>query len=377
MELSQRELNRATLARQLLLDRTPMSVVDAVHRVVALQAQEPASPYIALWNRIADFDPVDLDTAFRSSQLVKASLMRVALHAVDVADYPVFHTAITSTLRASRVNDRRFTSTGLSAADADALVPHLIEFTAQPRSGAEIEAMLADRLGMKLDRGVWWALKTFAPLAHSPTGGPWSFGPRNSYVKAPVEPARGDPRESVQQLVWRYLEGFGPATQQDFAQFALLRNPTVRPAFEGLERSLRRGKGPSGVRLFDVPEAPIPDDGTPAPPRLMAMWDSVLLAYADRSRVIPSEYRQLVIRRNGDVLATLLVDGFVAGVWRPVENGIEVVAFRPLDDATWDGVEHEAKALLSLLESRQTTVYGRYGHWWDTLPRAQVVVVAG
>jgi hypothetical protein len=324
-----------------------------------------------MWNRIAGFDPVDLDTAFASATVVKASLMRITLHAVDVRDYPVFHAAVTSTLRASRLNDRRFTGTGLSVADADALVPHLLEFTSHARSGAEIEAMLADRLGRAPEAGVWWALKTFAPLVHAPTGGPWSFGPRNAYVRAPVAPAGGDPLEAVQQLVWRYLEGFGPATRQDFAQFALLRNPTVKPAFEALTDGLRRLDGPDGVMLYDVPDGPIPGGDTPAPPRLMAMWDSVLLAHADRSRIVAPEHRQLVFRRNGDVLPTMLVDGFVAGVWRPAEAGIEALAFHPLDDAIWEDLEREAKALSSMLTPRQSSVYGRYGHWWDTLPEGE------
>src|SRR5262245_12373384 len=135
----------------MLLARERVSVIDAVHRVVALQAQEPASPYVALWNRIAKFDPSKLDPAFAESSIVKASLMRVTLHTVDVADYPAFHAAITSTLRAARLNDRRFTSTGLTKDDADALVHHLLEFASKPRTGAEIETMLAKQLGSTPD----------------------------------------------------------------------------------------------------------------------------------------------------------------------------------------------------------------------------------
>ncbi|NUK46260.1 winged helix DNA-binding domain-containing protein, partial [Streptomyces lunaelactis] len=111
---------------------------------------------------------------------------------------------------------------------------------------------------------------------------------------------------------------------------------------------------------------------TPAPPRLMAMWDSILLAYADRSRVIPPAYRPLVIRRNGDVLPTLLVDGHVAGVWRPADGGIEATAFHPLSSATWDGLAAEAQSLTALLSDREAAVYSRYHHWWAKLPEAEV-----
>lgn len=103
----------------------------------------------------------------------------------------------------------------------------------------------------------------------------------------------------------------------------------------------------------------------------MAMWDSVLLAYADRSRVIPPAYRPVVIRRNGDVLPTLLVDGHVAGVWRPVDGGIEATAFHPLPPAAWDGLAAEAQSLTRLLSERETAVYSRYGHWWSKLPEAE------
>lgn len=106
------------------------------------------------------------------------------------------------------------------------------------------------------------------------------------------------------------------------------------------------------------------------------MWDSVLLAYADRSRIIPPDYRRLVIRSNGDVLPTLLVDGYVAGAWRPLANGIEATAFRPLAAETWDALEAEALALRELLAGREPMAYGRYGRWWDGLPGVDVRVLA-
>ncbi|MDZ7801813.1 MAG: crosslink repair DNA glycosylase YcaQ family protein [Trueperaceae bacterium] len=123
------------------------------------------------------------------------------------------------------------------------------------------------------------------------------------------------------------MAAFGPASRRDFAQFALLRQAEVRPAFETLGDTLVTMEGPGGATLYDVPGAPLPGEDAPAPPRLLGMWDSVLLAYADRSRVIPEDYRPHVIRRNGDVLPSVLVDGMVAGVWRHADGGIEVIAF--------------------------------------------------
>ena len=123
--------------------------------------------------------------------------------------------------------------------------------------------------------------------------------------------------------------------------------------------------------LYDIPDALRPNEETPAPPRLMAMWDSVLLAYSDRSRIIPPEYRAHVIRSNGDVLPTLLLDGYVAGVWRSVDGGIEATAFHPLPADAWQGLSAEAEALKALLSNRQAKIYSRHNNWWTHLPSAE------
>lgn len=375
--INARQLNRATLGRQLLLRREPLSVVEAVRRVVAIQAQEPASPYLALWNRLADFDPADLDAAFAGRTVVKASLIRLTLHAVLAEDYPAFHAAMERSLRASRLSDRRFTESGLSIDDADALLPHLLEFAARPRTKGEIDAHLHARLGDRDHPRAWWALKTFAPLHHAPTGGPWSFGLRPSFVSAGKTDDPTAVVEAVQTVVLRYLEGFGPATVADFAQFTMLRRPVTQQALVALTDAgkVEELEGPDGVTLFDVPGGLRPAEDTLAPPRLLPMWDSILLAYADRSRVIPPDDRRLSIRQNGDVLPALLVDGYVAGVWRPVEGGIEATAFHPLSDEAWRGLAAEAVALVGFLADRDPTVYRRFAHWWSTLPSAEVRVL--
>jgi hypothetical protein len=375
MVLSTRQLNRATLARQQLLRRRRSGVVEAVRGIVAIQAQDAASPYIALWNRISGFRPRDLDAAFAAHAIVKATLMRITLHAVVVEDHHAFLDAMQPTLRAARLNDRRFTRTGLSADEADALVPEVLAFASQPRTNADVEAWLDERIGASPKPGVWWAMRQYGPFVHAPTGGPWSFGTRPAYVAAPTsatDPALGDP---LQWLVRRYLAGFGPASVLDVAQFGLIHRPRVRAALEALAPELDVLEGPDGVTLYDLPDAPRPRADAAAPPRLLPMWDSVLLAHADRGRVIAPEHRPLVIRRNGDVLPTVLVDGFVAGVWRPAAGGIEVTAFEPLSADAWTGVADEARELLALLAERDPAPYSRYGRWWATLPRDDVRVV--
>jgi Winged helix DNA-binding domain len=376
MTITARGLNRATLARQLLLAREPLDVVEATRRVVALQAQQPASPYLALWSRVSDFDPGELDAAFADGTLVKATLMRFTLHVVHAEDRPAMHLAVQPSLR-TRLIDGRYTRTGLNVDEADAVVPDLLAFTAVPRTGAEVEQWLGERLDVPPKR-MWWALRTYAPLLRAPTGGPWSFDSRTSFVAAATEPTSSDKDaadEALQTLVRRYLDGFGPASVADMALFALVARSRVRTALRGLSGTLEELPGPDGVALFDIPGASRPADDTHAPPRLLPMWDSSLLAYADKSRLTPSEFRASIARSNGDVLPTLLVDGYVAGVWRPVEQGIEATAFRRLSTDEWEGLAAEAAALTALLADREPRAYRRYDRWWVDLPTAEVRVL--
>ncbi|MEV4165792.1 winged helix DNA-binding domain-containing protein [Nonomuraea dietziae] len=373
--LTTRELNRSTLARQLLLGRETLDVAEAVRRVVALQAQHAASPYLALWNRITAFDPSCLDAAFADRKIVKATLLRITLHAVHADDHAHIHEAMQPSLRGARLGDPRFTRSGITPADADALVGDLLAFADQPRSADEIQSWIEERLGVP-PKGVWWALRTYAPLLHAATGAPWSFGARPAYVAAGIPPTLGaEADQALQTLVLRYLEGFGPASAVDVAQFALVTRKRARGAIDALAGTLQRLTGPDGSELFDLPGAPRPAGDTPAPARLLPMWDSVLLAHADRSRVIPPEYRKLVTRTNGDVLPTLLVDGYVAGVWRPAGDGIEATAFHPLPGRVWDELAAEAQALAALLAEREPELYRRYDRWWSDLPGAEVRIL--
>ncbi|MEU9256629.1 winged helix DNA-binding domain-containing protein [Streptomyces sp. NPDC048270] len=375
MEISAQSLNRATLARQLLLRREPLGVDDAVRRVVALQAQEPASPYVALWNRLDGFDPAGLDAALSARRTVKATLMRLTLHAVHAEDYRPFREAMEPVLRGSRLGDPRFRASGIGPDAATDLVGDLLVYADRPRTAAELGSRLEERLGAPVEASAQRMLRQYAPLWHAPTGGPWAFGPRPSYVAPGPMPALADSDAAaggLQILIRRYLEGFGPASVADMAQFALVQRARVRAAVHALGDGLEQLEGPDGTVVYDVPGAPRPAGDTPAPPRLMAMWDSVLLAYADRARLVPPAYRKHVTRVNGDVLPTLLVDGHVAGVWRPAGGGIEAAAFHPLPEDTWEALAAEAAALVSFLAPRDPAAYRRYGHWWAKgLPAAQ------
>ncbi|RAS66782.1 winged helix DNA-binding protein [Lentzea atacamensis] len=367
MTYTARQLNRATLDRQMLLRREPVDVLTAVERIVAIQAQEPASPYIALWNRIEGFDPADLDQAFTSGAIRKAAMMRITLHAVTVADHEVFHHAMLPVLRASRLNDKRFRAMGLTIERADEVLAHLLEFAAEPRTKPELEELLHSHVGDVGEPGIWWALAAYAPMVRVPTGGPWAFGPRLSLQTAVIEPR--ERMAALTEMLRRYLTGFGPATIADMNQFTMVPRTSIKEALERLDL-VKTGDH------YDVPDRTVPDEDTPAPPRLMAMWDSTLLAYADRSRIIPDQYRKAVIRNNGDTLPTLLVDGHVAGVWRPAEDGgIEATAFHALSEEQWAGLAEEARALRKFLGDRDPQVYRRFNRWWAGLPVSDVRVL--
>ncbi|MFJ9040328.1 winged helix DNA-binding domain-containing protein [Streptomyces sp. NPDC102406] len=372
--LTARALNRSTLARQLLLERQPLGVEEAVRRVVALQAQQPASPYVALWNRVADFRADDLDAVLARFRVVRSTLMRITLHAVHVDDYAAFRAAVEPTVRGARLRDPRFRAAGLTEGDADDLLPELLERAEVAGDARELGEWLRARTRIEAGSAptAWRMLRQYAPLWHAPVAGaPWSYvsGAGQRFVAADRahRPELRDPEAvaaGLRVLVRRYLEGFGPASVADMAQFGLVQQKRVRAA---LGEDFEEFTAPDGKTvLYDVPGGVRPAGDVPAPPRLLAMWDSVLLAYADRGRVLPSEYRKQVTRVNGDVLPTVLADGYVAGVWRtaPDGTGVEVGAFRPLPPEVWEALEAEARGLRRLLTGREAAAYRRYDHWW-------------
>jgi hypothetical protein len=379
MQLTARQLNRATLARQSLLRRTPADAAAAVRSAVAVQAQSPPSPYIGLWNRVAGFQPADLDAAFDSGAVVRGNPVRMTLHAVHADDYRPFREATEPSLYASRLG-ARIADAGLPRADAAALTADLLDFTAEPRSARECETWLAERLGPDTAKAAWPGIRQYAPLLRVPGAGPWRFDAKVDYLAAPDRPALGDPdaaETGLQRLVLRYLSGFGPATVADIALFAMVQRTRVKQAVTALGDRLVVHEGPAGERLHDLPDADIPDPETPAPARLMAMWDNVFLAYNDRGRTIPPDIRGDLIRNNGDVLPMILVDGRAVGVWRTTGDGIEATAFLPVPDDAWDALAAEAKALTAMLADREPDVYRRYHHWWPKLPAGETVLLPG
>jgi hypothetical protein len=371
---TQAQLTHETMVRQGLSSRRQVGVTDAVRSALALQAQEPAAPYVALWNRIDGFDPHELDRALVDGAIVKSSLFRFTLHAMSAQDIPWARAAMQS-----RVRDAGFRGVlddvGLTAERLDDLRERLSTVMAQPHDNAEMERVLATLVP---DAGnparLWSALRAADAFRHAPTTDPWSFGRRPAFLPCTV--ADDDESAATAELVRRYLTAFGPATVADISQFTILKRSHLRNVVESMADVITVA-GPGNSPLLDVQAGDHQPDGELAtlPPRLLGMWDSVLLAYEDRSRVIPDEHRPHVIRRNGDVLPTVLVGGLVRGVWRATTDAIQVRALESLDEGTLERLDAEARDLRRLLADREPAVFSRFGRWWDRLPDGPTIAV--
>ena len=310
--LSRRALNRATLARQMLLRREKMSVLPAIERLVGLQAQLPNPPYIGLWSRLEEFEKDDLTRLIEQRRVVRSTMMRVTQHLVTARDYLWLRPAL------QPVIDRFWTSSygkRIKTLDHDALLAAartlLIE---QPRTITELRTLLGERWPKHDADAMAYTIQFRLSLVHVPPRGTWGRG--GAVPATLAEHWLGKPLSdvaSLDKLVVRYLAAFGPATIIDMLEWSGLTK--LRDAFERLRPKLRTFRDEQGRELFDLPEAPRPDSDVPAPPRFLPEYDNLLLAHADRSRVITDDERRVIWTKNG-LLATALVDGHAAATWK-------------------------------------------------------------
>lgn len=336
--LTLRELNRATLARQSLLERKRASATAVIERLAGMQAQWPQAPYIGLWSRIPGFRREPLERGIRSGKVVKATVMRGTLHLVTARDYPLFFAA----LRGLRPwGDPESVELGRS------LVPAMRALFADgPLTFQQVMEHLERTHGTVDEltrRRAWFAARTGAHVLHAPDTALWSSRPQALFA-AIEAPEVVDTTLARVELVRRYLGAFGPASRADLADWSGMRVSDFADSFGALE-PLRRFRDERGRELLDLPRAPLPDADTPAPVRFLPKWDNVLLAFADRTRVLPEEYRKTVIAKNGDVAQTFLVDGVVAGRWRQDKRKLVLEPFAPLPRAVRRELEDEAARL--------------------------------
>jgi Winged helix DNA-binding domain len=332
--LTLRELNRATLARQLLLERKRLSPTQVIERLVGMQAQWPPAPYLGIWTRTTSFRREALERELASAAVVKATVMRQTLHLVTRRDYALLRAALSETNFPDQTSEAKRLAPSVRALAA-----------ARPVTSAEALEYLEREHGLTgfNARRAWRGARVRAHLLHHHETALWDARPGGRFV-ALDEPGVHVPVEARAEMLRRYFAAFGPASRRDIVAWTMMHVPEIQRALDRLE-PLRRFRDEHGRELFDVRRAPLPDPDTPAPVRFLPKWDNVLLAFADRTRVLPEQYRKRVIGTNGDVAQTFLIDGFVAGTWR-IDNGRVVPEpFAALPRSVRREVEDEAGRL--------------------------------
>ena len=377
--MTARDLNRATLARQGLLEpiRAP-GAAETVRAVASLQAQHPEWPPVALAARAADAATADLASALERRSVVRSSLMRLTIHVVHADDlWPMF-----ATCQPLRLNQWRLL---LKADPLESplgrrmLAAHQTAIAAvreRPLSSLELDRLIAAEVGSEATaatrpgwrqpqsqivvRAAWRHFSALVPLVHVPWDGE-GYG-RSRYALATdwlgTDGAEVDEASARAHVARRYLAAFGPASVDDLAAYVGRGKGGIgiwRQAVAALGDEVVTLAADEGRTLMDLADAPRPGSSVPAPPRLLARWDSVLLSHAPkfRQRIIADEHRPAVFTKNADVLPTFLVDGFVAGTWqldrKDGNAAIELQPFQPLKPRAADAIVAEAERVLSFV----------------------------
>ncbi|MGH2827458.1 MAG: winged helix DNA-binding domain-containing protein [Actinomycetota bacterium] len=344
--LTTRELNRALLARQLLLERSRLPLTRALERVAGLQTQYAPSAYVALWSRLHDFKRSSLTRALEQRRAVQATLMRVTIHIVSAQDYPLFAQGVRKGRREWWLRVARSRAEGVDMARvADLVRKRLSE---GPLRQAELVKLIESE---GWPRTAWSGVGLWADMVRVPPSGTWERRRADLYGLAEMwlGPSNATEDEGLRHLVGRYLKGFGPAPLNDVANWAGLPVTTLRPVVERL--TLRRFRDGQGGELLDAPRAPLPSPDTAAPVRFLPTWDATLLAHARRTQILPERYRSLVFHtKNPQSVPTFLVDGAVAGRWRYEGGHVQLYPF--------DGVERRARRELEEEAKRLAAWYG-------------------
>jgi uncharacterized coiled-coil protein SlyX len=308
-----RELNRATLARQMLLERETLAISAAIERLGGMQAQLASAPFIGLWTRLRDCSRQQLASSIEQRDVIKATWLRATLHLCTREDYVMFRSTLQPVLTGAssaiaKQRDQEF--------DSDQIVRMAYTFIAeQPRTFAEISAMLTEQWPEYDVGAMRYTVRTHLPLVQVPIQGGWSYPGNPAFALA--EPWIGQEvtaEDQLPALVRRYLASFGPASVTDMQTWSGL--PKLKDVFEQLRPELLVYRDEGRRELFDLPGMPMPGGEAPAPVRFLPEYDNLLLSHSNRTRIIADEYRPMVYLPGLRVRSTILLDGFVAGAWK-------------------------------------------------------------
>ena len=345
--LTRRALNRATLARQLLLQRSAVTPVEAVHHLVGLQAQVPQNPYTALWSRLEGFEPASLSRLLEERAVVRIGVMRGTIHLVTADDClllrPLVHPVFESQLWRHRDH-----SPELRELELDPVVAFgrsLLD--ERPRTGTELRALFAERFPDVSAAALVYACQMRLALVQPPPRGLWRRGAQVAWTTA--EAWLGRPLEaspSLEDVVLRYFAAFGPASVADATTWSRLTG--LRAVVERLRPRLAAFRDERGRELFDLPGALRPDPDAPVPVRFLPEYDNVLLSHDDRSRFVSPEDRDALRPFWGIGWGAVLHDGVVRGTWRAEETGV-VVRHVPLQQRAVDAIRAEGRRLARFL----------------------------
>jgi Winged helix DNA-binding domain len=346
--LTQRELNRALLARQLLLERARTPLPRALERIGGIQAQYAPAMYIGLWSRLDGFERDALTRALQRRSVVQGTLLRATIHLVSARDYWPFAVAVRRARRESWAGTpyRKEVSVRALAAAARGIRRR---FAGREFSRKELDEALS---GRKPRVSVWRnGVSLWLDLVRVPPSGTWERRSADLYALAEdwLGPENATEAKRIELLVRRYLAGFGPASPGEIANWAGLTPKAVERAARPLK--LRRFRAEDGSELIDLPRAPLPSPDTPAPVRFLPVWDATLLAHARRTQILPEEHRSRVFSvKTPQSVNTFLVDGAVAGAWRYERGSVRLEPFRSLDRSVRRELDEEAERLAALHE---------------------------
>jgi hypothetical protein len=339
--LSERELNRALLERQLLLERRRMSLPKALERVGGIQAQYAPSMYVGLWTRVDGFERDQLTRALERRTVVQGTSLRATIHLLSPGDWWTFAAATSKQRREDWLRTRKLAT----APEMSAIARRVRRLVAR---GPLERKVLQESVGLGAP-GIS-GINAWLDLVRVPPSGTWEHRRADLFADAAGwlgPPPKQTAAEATVELVRSYLRGFGPGTPGEIADWAGLGLKAIRAALGSLE--LRRFLAEDGSELVDLPRLALPDPETPAPPRLLPVWDATMLAHARRTQVLPEEHRSKVFNtKTPQSMPTFLIDGRVAGSWRFDKEKIQLDPFERLDRAQRRELEREAERLAEL-----------------------------